>query len=302
MTEFRFVRGGSRRAAAAAACLALAVIFSACGANPPAAVSPSSPPSSAPTAGASVSPASGKAAFTGEWITYAAETKGGSSVFEDFADSSLIKLSGDGVFTMESRVYGDYKLGSWKPSADGISAALEDGAGDTVFTLKLTGPGETTASLAPAAGGGASPAAARTDSARGRAALRLREAQLRDLSGSNEDTQRTFTAYVSPGADSGSLSFDMVVWVNGSDTDSLALFGIDPSCVMDDYAIYDGDADSFDYTLDPRGKFTVYSDTAKSAADAAGLIKAVNAHGGRMLAKVTTHGEMAVSVEQIYVP
>lgn len=282
------------------------VSLTACAGKGGASPSPAASGSPSAAASAAVSPAvSGpEAAFVGEWVSFAEEKDGKRVVFEDFSLADCLHLTAESGFTMESRERGDFKLGSWKLSTDGKSASLLDGANDEVFTLSAV-DGEPGVALLKTKDGSKDPVyAVRTDTAAGRAALKEYERALKNTSGANEDTERSFIAWceLKPDGDNPAVSANEVIWVDGNDTDALTLFGIDPATVTDDYALYDADPTPFLYSIDESGKFSVCADTASKTVDYSGLKAALAGKTSGILANVTTHGDCVVALEQIYVP
>lgn len=276
--------------------LAAAMFLSACGTAPSPAVSPSASPSAAPAPTASAA----QTGIEGEWITYAFIRSGKAVTIDDFIRSTLYKISADGKVSFQGADASGRVDGTWKQGEDGVvSICGADGA--PVYTFTLSAPGDGTAQVDLADYPGDPMLAIRTDTPVGRAALKERREQLKNISGSNEDLEQTMTAYVSPGHD-GFIQLDQVIWVDGNDADALALYGIDPASVSDDYAIYDSDNEYYEYTIAANGSFTIISDGKKTSTDADGLQQAAYRSGGAMLAKVTTHGDALVSAEQIYVP
>lgn len=270
-----------RPALPALLCAAILVSLSACGG-----------------AGSAPPDASAQAAFAGEWISYASYVKEKAVPYEDFSWSVLYELGTDGSFTAQGTDGSAAVSGTWTAKSNG-SAALKKSVG-TKYTL-TPDAGGSTAKLAEA--GGSAVCLARTDSAAGRAAKKQRDAVLENTSDVNGETQRRFLAWCSVSEADGQsyLDADEVLWVSASDTDALALFGIDPAGVTDDYALYDADEETFSYTFGDSASFIVYLGSARRGANQSGFITVVK-NSGKILANVTTLGQTVTAVEQIYVP
>ena len=134
----------------------------------------------------------------------------------------------------------------------------------------------------------------------GRAAKKQRAAA---LAASDANGLRTFLAWCSI-SEAGGQSFldaDEVLWIDGSDTDALTLFGIDPAGVTNGYALYDADEEVFSYSFSDSASFIVYLGGVREGANRSGFITVVK-NSGRILARVTTDGESVSAVEQINVP
>lgn len=260
-------------------CAALALSLAACGGGSAASPDPSA-----------------QAAFAGEWIVYAACKNDKAVPYEDFSWSTLYELKADGSFT--SQHASTAASGTWTGKSDG-SAALKSSSG-TKYTLTPDAAGGT--AMLHESGGG-TVCAARTDSSIGRAAKKERDSVLENTSEVNGETQRTFMAWCSVSTENGQsyLDTDEVVWVSGSDADALALFGIDPAGVSDDYALYDPDEETFSYSFADDASFLVYLDGVKKGANRSGFITVVK-NSGKILARVTTLGESVTAVAQIYIP
>ena len=123
------------------------------------------------------------------------------------------------------------------------------------------------------------------------------------LAASDANGLRTFLAWCSI-SEAGGQSFldaDEVLWVDGSDTDALALFGIDPAGVTNGYALYDADEEVFSYSFSDSASFIVYLGGVREGANRSGFITVVK-NSGKILANVTTLGQNVTAVEQIYIP
>lgn len=269
-----------RRFLPALLCAALLVSLSACG------------------GGASAPPdASAQAAFAGEWIGYASYANEKAVPYEDFTWSVLYTLDPDGSYTAQSANGAADVSGKWTSGSDGGAVLRRD---SKTYTLTPLADGNGAAELREKGSSAASTLLARTDSSVGRAAKKQREAA---LAATDANGLRTFTAWCSVSSAGGQdfLDTDEVVWVSGDDADALALFGIDPAGVTDDYALYDADEDSFSYSFSDSATFIVYLGAARRGANRSGFITVVK-KDGRILAKVTVDGENVTAVEQIYVP
>lgn len=250
--------------------------------------------------GTAASPdASAQAAFSGEWVSYADYTDEKSVPYEDFSWSVTYTLREDGTLTYNG-TNGSAAEGTWSSAKDG-GVSLKTG-GETHTLAPLSGKSGI-AELRASDGSGKTALAARTDTATGRAALKQREAALQSVTDVDGETQRTFTAWCSVSEADGQtfLDADELIWVDGTDTDALALFGIDPESVYDDYTLYDADETPFSYEIGESATFIVYLDAVRSGANRSGFITFAK-KSGKLLAKVTTVGQTVTAVEQIYIP
>ena len=268
-----------RRFFSALLCAALLVSLAACGGT-------STPPD-----------ASAQASFAGEWISYASYKNQKAVPYEYFVWSVLYTLNADGSYTAQSTDGSADVTGKWTGGKDGGAVLKRDGR---TWTLALLEGSDGVAELREKGSTAASRLVARTDSAVGRAAKKQREAA---LAASDANGLRTFLAWCSI-AEAGGQSFldaDEVLWVDGSDTDALALFGIDPAGVTNGYALYDADEEVFSYSFSDSASFIVYLGGVREGANRSGFITVVK-NSGRILARVTTDGESVSAIEQINVP
>ena len=140
----------------------------------------------------------------------------------------------------------------------------------------------------------------------GNAALDLYNEQMGNITGSNEDTSYTTYAYAYADGDNDgtySIGIDDVVWIASDQVERLALYGVDPDSVMDDYALIDNYDDKYDYTIyDGSTECSWLDDSQKSKSGSVSDFYKALSKKDKMLVKVTTLGEGLSSISEEYVP
>lgn len=223
----------------------------------------------------------------------------------DDGNYRIKQWSSEDITGMWDTYDGEYTLYSGESDADtGINAPIYDIApisgDDEGYLLEPEGADEDQYTLL-----------LDTASDDGKAALKLRDEQISNMQGENEDAVYTTMAYVTyddagSTADSQSVNVDDIVWLTADEPDICGLYGVNPDDIVDDYQIVDNVADPFSYYIDDSTACSCLNEDMSGEAQKCTAQEFVTMlkkrPQGRMLVSITTNATSVQEVKEIYVP
>jgi len=257
-------------------------------------------------------PEPGAAPFCGMWVSYGtADANGKKTLYDDYNDSCIYRVYPDGTWTAEGIESYCRLSGSWTPGADSLDLAVIYDAGrydapdGKEPALSMTEKGGTML-LRNLDDGTASLLAGTADEALA-GVLEMRNGYKENV-GFTTDYTHACTAYITlaGGGDGTEIEVNPVLWMDGSDTEALKLYGFTPGDVTDDHEIADTSPAAMRLELPADAEYEIIFPGASTQpvpqeakrSDLADKLK----RAGSILAEVSYTGGSAVRVSEIYQP